>query len=73
MQAATQYQVAVHLNALNNVIYKDIKANVKNNWAINSLNSVSCSINEAIKKADAYVDPKTDQHATNSQGLAFTQ
>ena len=63
----------MHFKGRNNVIYKGIKAKVKNDWASNGLNSVPYSVPKIIKKADAYINPKTGQHTTARQSLVFLQ
>ena len=60
-------------NGSNNVIYKEFKSEVKNNWSVQGVDNFSNTISETINKADAFIRPKLGVKASDSKFLAFMQ
>ena len=72
-KSEVQFQAAMHFNGINNVIYKGLKDEVKNNWSVQGYNNFPKTISDTINKADNFIDPKTGVKASNSQCLDFMQ
>ena len=72
-KSEVQFQAAMHFNGINNVIYKGLKDEVKNNWSVQGYNNFPKTISDTINKADKFIDPKTGVKASNSQCLDFMQ
>ena len=68
-----QFQAATNFNGMNIIIYKGLKAEVKDDFLVQGVNNVPNTISETTNEEDTFIDTKEGVNARNSQGLAFVQ
>ena len=50
-KSKVKIQADMHCNVLNNIVYKVLKAEIKNNYSVQGVNNVPKNISDTIKKA----------------------